>query len=68
MNIDTSAWGWPQWAMLILLFLGFAIRASLHGKPMIDKETKEPEKYNGFVGAGRFALMLFILTAGGFFA
>lgn len=68
MHIDTSHWGWPQWAMLVLLFLGLALHTVNHGKPKIDKETHEPEEYNGFVGLVRFCLFLFVLIAGGFYA
>jgi hypothetical protein len=71
MIISTASWGWPQWVMLIALFLGFAIQAAQHGKPRLDTSNKlapEPEKYSGFAGLARMMLWLFILGAGGFFS
>lgn len=69
MFIDTAPWGWPQWAILIMLFLGFATAAGNHGKPKLDFQDKtQPEKWNAFVALGKVALWGFILTAGGFFS
>lgn len=68
MHIDLASWGWPQWTVLILMFLGLTYRAANHGKPMIDKATGKPEEHNAFIGFCRFLLWGFILTAGGFFA
>lgn len=67
MNIDTSGWGWPQWTVLILLFLQLALTAGQHGKPRLDPNG-DPEKYNGFIALTRFAMLLFLLIAGGFYA
>jgi hypothetical protein len=67
MNIDTGGWGWPQWTVLILMFLSLGVHASLHNKPKLD-EDGNPQKYNGFIALTRFALLLFLLIAGGFYA
>lgn len=67
----TASWGWPQWTLLILLFLSFAIKASQHGKEKLETVGERkglPERYNGFLAIGAFALWMFILIAGGFFA
>ncbi len=63
----TSAWEWPQWAVVILLFLGFTITATQHGKPKVLKDGA-PEMFNGFVSLGKVAMWGFILIAGGFFS
>lgn len=67
MGISTATWGWPQWVALILMSIAFMIQAANHGKPRLDNE-KEPEKYNGFSATFRFAMWVFILSAGGFFS
>jgi uncharacterized paraquat-inducible protein A len=59
-SIDTSGWGWPQWAMLVLFALDIGVRCVQHGKPRED--------YNGFAALIDGAIVLFILIAGGFFA
>ena len=56
----TAGWGWPQWALLRLMALTLLGHGVNHGKP------REP--HNGFLGSFDFALTLFILIAGGFFA
>jgi len=58
---DPSVWGWPQWAVMILMFLGAAVQAAVHGKPRTDS-------FNGFVALTRFSLFMFLLICGGFFA
>jgi hypothetical protein len=60
MNFDPNAWDWPQWAYLGLLFLALVLVAGSHGKP------REP--HNAFYSFLNAALVLFLLTAGGFFA
>lgn len=62
----TANWGWPQWVLLILMFLSLVYHCARHGEERKDKG--EPEKFSGFVAMTRFALMMFILIAGGFFA
>lgn len=38
-------------------------------RPRLDANDKsQPEKHNGFLALTRFALILFLLVAGGFFA
>ena len=68
---DTSVWAWPQWTILVLLFLGFLITASQHGRPRVQlsgPDKGKPEEYNGFTSIARFALWMFVLVAGGFFS
>lgn len=67
MSISTAAWEWPQWALLVWMIIGLLVVASEHGNPMVEPKTKEPKKHNAFVGIIKSALLLFILTAGGFF-
>lgn len=67
----TASWGWPQWMLSALLFLSFLTVAAQHGKPMVETTGDgkgEPKTYNAFMAIARFALWIFILIAGGFFA
>lgn len=66
MPFDPHAWDWPQWTLAIMMFLGLAIDASLHGKPRVNGDD-EPEKRNFFIALCRFLLWGFVLVAGGFF-
>ena len=56
----TATWGWPQWTILVLAAWTMIWKASRHGKPR--------DNHSGFEGVFDFALLMFILTAGGFFA
>lgn len=58
---DPNVWGWPQWTVLILMFVGLAIQTAFHGKPRTDN-------FNGFGAIVRFSLFMFLLIFGGFFA
>lgn len=67
MIIDTSLWHWPQWTIIILYSVSLLVSCSIHGDPMVDPGTKLPRKYNAFHALRNFALIFFILIAGGFF-
>jgi hypothetical protein len=56
----TAPWGWPQWTFLILLTLSLAIRCVNHGEP------RSP--HNGLIALVDFGIVVFLLTAGGFFS
>ncbi len=56
----TANWGWPQWTMLILCAWAMIWKAARHGQPR--------DNHSGFEGVFDFAITMFILTAGGFFA
>jgi hypothetical protein len=56
----TATWGWPQWAILIMMMLYLIIGTAMHGKPR--------PAYDGFAVCIGFAISLFILIATGFFA
>lgn len=71
MIIETATWGWPQWTILVLWFLGFGLTAMKHGQQRLVEtgaHKGEPEKYNGFLALSKVALWMFVLIAGGFFA
>lgn len=59
---NPDVWSWPQWSLIILMFLGLVIAAADHGK------DKKPEKHNAFVAMCRFTLWTFLLIFGGFYA
>jgi hypothetical protein len=59
MTIDTSSWGWPQWACIVLILLSFASSAGLHGK------HRHP--HNAGWAFIDLSISLFVLIAGGFF-
>jgi hypothetical protein len=70
MIIETASWGWPQWTLLILMFLGFIYHAGQHGNERLETagvRKGQPERYNAFMKLASSALLLFILIAGGFF-
>lgn len=56
----TQAWAWPQWTVLILMFLALSSEAVSHGKTKHD--------YSFPVGVVRFCMWMFILICGGFFS
>lgn len=56
----TETWNWPQWTLLILYFLSMLGHAISHGKPRAD--------YSFPTAVMSFALVMFVLIAGGFFA
>lgn len=60
MDNFTSAWGWPQWTMVVGMTLGLIIQAAYHGKPR--------EAFSFPIGLVSFGLNLFILICGGFFS
>lgn len=71
MSDFTAGWGWPQWTLLTLLFLGFVLTVSQHGRPRLQNSGPNKglaEEHNAFHALARFALWMFILVAGGFFA
>lgn len=59
--IDPTAWGWPQFTLLALLFIGLAIHAAQNGKPI-------PHSYSFPMKLCNVLLWSFLLTFGGFFA
>lgn len=59
--IDQTVWSWPQFTMLVLMFLALAVTAAQHGKPM-------PHPYSFPMKVCNVILWLFLLTFGGFFA
>ena len=66
----TSNWDWPQWTILIMLFLSLTIAAANHGKQKLQStgdEKGQPERHNGLLASIRFGLWVFILICGGFF-
>jgi hypothetical protein len=66
MSIDTALWAWPQFTVLIILFLSLIINAQKHGKLNVDKEGN-PDKVNFFTSITKVIFWLFVLIAGGFF-
>jgi hypothetical protein len=60
MTIDTSFWGWPQYIVIVLLFLPVLVSGGTHG-------TTQVYKANAWYAAARFAVLMFMLAAGGFF-
>lgn len=67
----TATWFWPQWTVVALLFVGFAMNATRHGKPRLVEygaDKGKPEARDGFTALARVAIWLFVLIAGGFFA
>lgn len=67
MDFNPHIWTWPQWSVAVLLFLSLFFGATLHGKPKVNKATREPDKYNFGISVTGVVLWLFLLTAGGFF-
>ena len=61
MTFNPDVFGWPQWTMLVLLFLAVSINATRHGQ---DRSGK----YNGIAAFVWFMMWMFILICGGFFA
>lgn len=59
--IDPSTWTWPQYTILLLMFISLAIHAVQHGKP-------QPTGYSFPIKLCNAILWLFLLTFGGFFA
>jgi hypothetical protein len=56
----TAAWHWPQWTFLILMTLQLIGHAVKHG------QSREPHNFPaGLIG---YAITIFILICGGFFA
>jgi hypothetical protein len=67
----TATWGWPQWAILVMMVLSLMIFASKHGDERLETSGErkgKPERYNAFVAIIRFGIIMFILIAGGFFS
>lgn len=58
--MDMTSWGWPQYTILVLMFINILLQSVNHGEGM-------NLKYNGFVGICRFMLWTFLLYCGGFF-
>lgn len=62
-------WGWPQWIVLIMLFLALVIQCGNNGKDRVfwsGPDKGKPERYNATLGFLRFILWTFLLVAGGF--
>lgn len=67
----TATWGWPQWTLLAVLILSLLYHCHRHGDPRVETQGErkgQPERFNGFVALTRFALLMFVLIAGGFFS
>lgn len=64
----TNNWGWPQWAILVCLFLHFLVHATNNGKPALNINKTGPVEYNAFVALARVAMAVFFLACGGFFS
>ena len=56
----TANWGWPQWAVFLLMAVSLFADATLHGKPRTGN-------YNGIGAIIAAALNVFVLYCGGFF-
>jgi hypothetical protein len=73
MHLDfafVSMWGWPQWAVLFLLFLSLAVHVIRHGTPRIYHSgirKGEPRRYNVIAAMVRTLVWVTLLKAGGFF-
>jgi hypothetical protein len=66
----TAQWGWPQWMLIVWMFLSFMVEAVQHGTPRLQTagvHKGEPFDHNGFVALGKMGFIIFILIAGGFF-
>lgn len=59
--IEPTAWEWPQYTLMALMFLGLVVTAAEHGKP-------NPHNYSFPMKFCQVGLWLFLLTFGGFFA
>ena len=67
----TANWGWPQWAFVIWFLLRLALFAAQHGNERLigtGPLKGQPERYNFFVCLVSSGILIFALTAGGFFA
>lgn len=56
-----SAWGWPQWGILVSTCIAVVVHICLHDRPLPDPN------YNGIRQFIYGAVGLFILWCGGFF-
>lgn len=66
-----ESWGWPEWLLVLWMFIATLIHSAKHGKPMVHEvgeDKGKPQTYNGFTAFLRALLLLFLLVAGGFFA
>ena len=54
-------WHWPQWTEIALIMIMVFVNISNHGKPRVGN-------YNAIGGFLTMFIVIFILTAGGFFA
>jgi hypothetical protein len=57
---DTGHWHWPQWTMFIVSVLNLIFAAMLHGKPRSE--------YSFPLALVGFAIGMFVMISGGFFA
>lgn len=61
-----TLWTAPQWLLAAWLFLILAVSASKHGQPKVDRGD-EPYRWNFWAALVRIAMLVLLLTAGGFF-
>ncbi len=66
--INLNAWGVVQWFYLFIQVVTLSYYASQHGKPMLERKTNEPMKYNGIIRFIGFVFIILLLVTGGFFA
>lgn len=67
----TATWGWPQWFIVIWLFLRLGVAATYHGRDKIVSSGERkglPERYSFPTSLMASGLLVFALIAGGFFA
>lgn len=66
MNLDTSFWHWPQWAILTWFCLTVLVQIVDYGKPFHKPVVRRTGDVVSII-MFRWALFLFILVCGGFF-
>ena len=67
----TANWGWPQWTIVALILLRFALNSAKHGQPKVETvgpRKGEPELHNGFAALTAAVIWTAVLICGGFFA
>ena len=60
MSDFTATWFWPQWVLVAIVLFNLTVAAATHGKPRDNRNA-----FSAFID---LSVLLFILTAGGFFA
>ena len=67
----TASWDWPQWAIVVFIFVRFAYVSACHGNERLETSGErkgKPERYNAFAALSSSVLWLSVLICGGFFA